>query len=89
MACATFANSNSSKCRRNQLVCAFPGLYVVKSPSFPEGEEAGRVGNGVGIVHESDYQLGNLKIYWRDDGDFTFWTRAAEHGLDVVTVCTP
>ena len=71
------------------LVCAFEGLLVVKSPSFPEGEEAGRVGNGVGVVHEADGELGNLKVYWTEDGDFSVWTRAGVDGFDVVTASLP
>ena len=87
--CVTFAIRNITKCKRNELVCASPGLCVVKSPSFPDGEEAGRVGEGVGVVIEDDSELGNLKVYWSDDSDFTCWTRASDHGLDVVTATSP
>ena len=88
MACVTYAVHNAAMCKRKAIVCAFPGMRVVKSPSFPEGEESGRVGTGVGVVVWDDTKLGNLKVYWDDDGDYTCWTRASSHGFDVVTeVC--
>lgn len=86
VACVSYASRNIRMCKKQQLVCAYPGLCVVRSPSFPVGDEAGRVGNGVGIVYEDDNVLGNLRVYWKEDGDFTVWTRASYHGFDVVTM---
>lgn len=65
--------------------CAFVGLSVVRSPGF-EGDPSGRVGNGVGRVVDPDFGLGNISVYWSDDGDYTQWTRAGPHGMDVVSV---
>ena len=84
VACASYALENMSLCRRWKLVCAVEGLQVVKAPDFPVGQEAGRVGCGIGIVTVADSDLGNISVYWTEDGDTTVWTRAAGHGLDVV-----
>ena len=89
VACVTFYyKSIKNGIKRDELVCAYKGLRVVPSRLFPQGEEAGRVGEGVGIVQESDSPLGNLKVYWIKNGDSTCWTRAADHGLDVMTEVT-
>lgn len=70
--------------RTRGLQCAFVGLQVQRRTGF-EGEPSGRVGSGVGRVTDPDFGLGNIVVYWRDDGDFTQWTRAGPHGMDVVT----
>jgi len=63
---------------------AYAGMLVRKHPLFPIGEEAGRVGNGVGMILNPDAGLGNVTVYWEDDGDTTLWTRASLEGFDLV-----
>lgn len=63
---------------------AHAGMLVRKHPLFPAGEEAGRVGNGVGMILNPDAGLGNVTVYWEDDGDTTLWTRASLDGFDLV-----
>ena len=84
VACVSYALENMNLCRRMKLVCACEGLRVVKAPDFPVGDEAGRVGSGFGVVTVADSGIGTICVYWYEDGDTTVWTRAAEHGLDVV-----
>lgn len=80
VACLSFEDRTSGVVTR-----AYAGMLVCKHPSFPEGEEAGRVGNGIGVILNPDAGLGNVVVYWENDGDTTLWTRAACHGFDLVS----
>lgn len=68
--------------------CARTGMLVVRHPDFV-GEASGRVADGVGWVIDPDFGLGNIAVYWDDSGDRTLWTRAADHGTDVVVATRP
>ena len=83
VACVSHAIEHTSLCKRGRLQCASVGLKVVRSPRF-DGDEAGRVGTGTGVVVDPDPGLGNIAVYWPLDGDRTLWTRAGSHGMDVV-----
>ncbi len=84
VACVSYALQNPLMLHMGVVVCAHGGMEVRKSPEFPEGKEAGRVGTGVGIVLNPNGCLGNLVVRWPEDGDYTLWTRAGAHGFDVV-----
>ena len=83
VACVSFCMSNLTLAQSDSVEQAVVGLRVIRSPSF-EGEVAGRVGNGVGIVKNPDLSTGNIAVWWPQDSDLTIWTRADNHGFDVV-----
>ena len=84
VACTTFALDNMFRWMRGEFVCAKRGMLVEKSPSFPAGQESGRVGRGVGVVVDDDSDAKTIHVYWREEGDHTVWTRASEAGMDVI-----
>jgi hypothetical protein len=79
-----------AECERNGteggFVCAHAGLLVRASPALQcvGAEIAGRVYGGIGCVTKADIGVGNIAVYWYSVGDETVWTRAADHGTDVV-----
>ena len=83
VACVSHAIDNMGLCKGRRMQCASVGLKVVRSPRF-DGDEAGRVGTGTGVVVDPDFGLSNIAVYWPLDGDTTLWTRAGSHGMDVV-----
>ena len=80
------AMQNPALVASGTIVCAALDMRVERSPDFPEGQEAGRVGRGVGIVKCIDNGLGNICVWWEEDGDYTLWTRACPPECDVVKV---
>ena len=87
--CLAFSAQHLVSCRLGVFQPAYVGLRVAKSPSFPTGEEAGRVGPGVGTVTKVELGNGNIEVLWHEVGDITLWTRAGEHGFDVVSLKCP
>ena len=71
---------------RGELVVAFRGMRVVKSPCFV-GEPSGRVCDGPGVVLDAGNALGCLRVWWEEGCDQTLWTRANRGEYDVVTTC--
>ena len=84
VASTEYVRENLGMAIGGQVVCAREDLLVRRSPTFPDGEEAGRVGPGVGCVVHPNGGLQNIHVEWPESGDKTIWTRAGEHGFDVV-----
>ena len=83
--CVSFAVEHPELCYIGRIQCAYIGLEVVGSPWVDDEQSCGRVCSGVGVVTNPDSGLGNISVWWKDDSDLTTWTRAADHGFDVLT----